>query len=65
MDMTNKTPKYRLETNDRYEQKLKRKNVIFKQLDDSDLLKAIESDKEGFSPLVIRLLREYYNIYDD
>lgn len=58
--MTNKTPKYRLDANDRYEQKLKRKNVIFNQTDDSDLLKAIEDDKEGFSPLVIRLLRQHY-----
>lgn len=63
--MTNKTPEYRLSANNRYEQKLKRKNVIFKQLDDSDLLRAIDSDKEGFSPLVIRLLREHYNINDD
>ena len=57
-----KTSKARLAANERHEAKLKRKNVIFNQESDSELLKRIADDKEGFSPLVLRLLRAHYDI---
>lgn len=57
-----KTSKAKLAANERNESKLKRKNVIFNQRNDSELLGRIESDSEGFSPLVLRLLKKHYDI---
>lgn len=57
-----KTPKSKLAANARYEQKLTRKNVIFKQDEDKRLLDAIEQDNEPFNSLVKRLLAEHYEI---
>ena len=60
--MTNRTPDYRLRANAAHEKKLKRKNVIFNQSDDAELLKAIDNDSESFSPLVINLLKKHYGL---
>ena len=60
INMNNATPSYKLRANANYEAKLTRKNVIFKQTDDADLLADIAADAESFTPLVKRLLREHY-----
>ena len=62
MSIEPKTPKSKLKANAKYEQKLTRKNVIFKQEDDKKLLDAIDKDSESFSGLVKRLLAEHYKI---
>lgn len=56
-----KTPKSKLKANAKYEQKLKRRNVIFKESEHSSLLRAIDNDPEPFSSLVIKLLKNHYN----
>lgn len=56
------TLKSKLKANAKYEKKLTRKNVIFKQEEDKELLNAIDQDNEPFSSLVKRLLSEHYKI---
>ena len=60
--MTNKTPSYRLKANARYESKVVQKTLRFKYVEDSDLLRAIESDGEPLNSLAKRLLRRHYGL---
>lgn len=60
--MSNKTPIYTLKAVKRYEQKVTKKNISLNPDIESDLIKAIESDKTAFSTLVKRLLRKHYNL---
>lgn len=61
--MTPKTSPAKLRSNEKYEAKNTRKNVIFKTVGDKDLIDAIDADKEfSFSPLVKSLLRSHYNL---
>ena len=60
--MSKKTPSYTLKAIKRYEQKVTKKNISFNPDVESDLIKAIGSDKTAFSTLVKRLLRKHYNL---
>lgn len=60
-----KTPESRLRASAKYEQKLKRRNVIFKQAEHAKLLKVIDEDQRPFSSLAIELLTKHYGLDKD
>lgn len=63
--MSKKTPASQLRASENYRQKLARKPISFKRDDDKDLLTAISNDDEALNALVLRLLRQHYNLPSD
>lgn len=63
--MKNKTTPAQLRAVKQYERKVKKLQIVFNikdNKDEADLLEAIEADKEPFSTLVKRLLKDHYRV---
>lgn len=59
-----KTKKSQLKAQKNYDSKVIRKQMTFNPDTESDLIKAIDFDKEKFAVLVKRLLRQHYKLTD-
>lgn len=58
-----KTPEYTRRAIRAYEKGLVQKKLTLHKEKDADLIEAIKSDNEQFTPLIKRLLRDHYNLY--
>lgn len=57
-----KTPDYIKRAQDNYRAKLTRKVIDLHNVNDAELIKAIETDPQPFKHTVVKLLKKYYNI---
>ena len=60
--MSAKTPLYQLRASANYERKMLKKTLRFSLINDTDLIDAINNDKQSLNSLAHALLREYYKL---